>query len=42
MDLLNSPFKKMDEFALFSESLKGLYNKDPQYINNLVNQLGEE
>jgi hypothetical protein len=36
MDLLNAPFKKMDEFAMFNEALTTLYKKDPQYINNLI------
>ena len=42
MDLLNAPFKKMDEFATFNEALTTLYRKDPQYINNLIAQLPED
>lgn len=39
MDLLNAPFKKVDEFIIFNEALSTLYRKDPQYINNLIAQL---
>lgn len=42
MDLLNAPFKKMDEFLAFNEALSTLYGRDPQYINNLIAQLPEE
>ena len=42
MDLLNAPFKKCDEFAIFNQQLRQLHAKDPAYINNLVAQLSDE
>lgn len=41
MDLLNAPFKKADEFAIFNQQLRTLHSRDPTYINNLVAQLTE-
>lgn len=42
MDLIQSPFKKADEFEFFNKVLQTLHSKDAQYINNLVGQLTEE
>jgi hypothetical protein len=42
MDMLQSPFKKTDEFAFFNRILSSLHSKNAQYINNLVGQLSEE
>lgn len=41
MDLLQAPFKKIDEFNFFNKIMHTLHNKDAQYINNLVAQLTE-
>ena len=41
MDMLNAPFKKADEFALFNQQIRQLYNREPAYMNNLVAQLDE-
>ncbi len=42
MDMLNAPFKRADEFALFNQQMKTLYQRDPAYMNNLVAQLDEQ
>lgn len=42
MDLLNAPFKKTDEFAIFNTVLRNLHARDPTYVNNLVGQLQEK
>ena len=39
MDLLKAPFKKADEFDIFSRQLEGLHKRDPGYVNNLLAQL---
>ncbi len=36
MDLLQAPFKKVDEFDIFKKVLHNLHSKDPQYMNNLI------
>jgi len=36
MDMLYSPFKKVDEFDVFHRSLSTLHSKDPQYMNNVL------
>lgn len=41
MDMLQAPFKKIDEFQFFNKTLHNLHNKEPDYINNLVGQLSD-
>ena len=36
MDMLNAPFKKADEFAIFNHILRALHSKDATYINNMI------
>ncbi len=36
MDLIQAPFKKMDEFNIFNQALKTLHGKDPEYVKNIV------
>lgn len=36
MDLLQAPFKKMDEFNIFGQALKQIHSKEPQYMNNIL------
>ena len=42
MDMLNSPFKQVDEFELFKRSLNTLHSRDPPYMNNVISQLSEQ
>jgi hypothetical protein len=39
LDMTVSPVKKEDEFNLFSTIIKGLYQKSPQDLINVVNGL---
>ena len=41
MDLLQAPFKKEDEFAIFSKALKYLHGQDPNYVNGILSALNE-
>ena len=36
MDMIQTPFKKVDEFECFHKVMQSLNSKDPQYISNLV------
>ena len=41
MDMLNATFKKADEFGYFNSHFRSLYDRDMNYINNLVAQMNE-
>lgn len=41
MDMLQAPFKKADEFAIFNQQLRTLHSRDATYTNNLIAQLNE-
>jgi hypothetical protein len=42
MDMVQSPFKKLDEFELFKNTLNSLHSRDPVFINNIVGSLSED
>ena len=42
MDMLQAPFKKVDEYMVFKKALEHLKAKDPQYITTLLGSLSEQ
>lgn len=42
MDMLQSPFKKHDEFEFFKKTLTNLHNRDAVFLNNIVGSLSDD
>ena len=41
LDLLEAPFKRVDEFNVFQSALRYLHQKEPQFIAQVVTGLNE-